>query len=300
MVAVYLSSGSLVSDNPAVVIDTGASWVTPEDRAGAQQFAAYLQTDAVQDSLDDYGFRPLDPSKPLAGMFTANNGVNAQQKITYLEKPSNDVTTAAKNQWEQNRKPSNVMILLDGSGSMNDRVSGATFSYIGGAQSAALVSIGLLRPTDRLAINVFADESMVQVRAMAALGGDANLSDTINGIAAAGGTPLYDSVWATYQQMQAQAEPGRINAIVLLSDGKNENPGGAIKSMKALAEKISGSIGEHGANKAGQVMIFPMSYGKNAPIEDLRMLAEVTGGQVIDATDASLIEDKMVEAFRNF
>ena len=300
LVAVYPKEGSLESDNPVVVLGKGADWVTPEQRAGAEAFAEYLQTDAVQSKLDEYGFRPLDNSKPLAGLFNAKYGVDAKHPATYLEKPAADVAYAAITQWQKDRKPSSIVYLMDGSGSMNNIPSGATSSYLQGAKDAAIAAIDLLRPTDRLGINVFWDTEMAAVRELKPIAGDIEsnkLPNTINGIAAGGETPLYDSVWATYQSVKAQAEPGRINAIVLLSDGGNTVSN--IRSMTVLTNMITADIGEN-ANRAGQVMIFPVIYGNSAPEEELKQLAAATGGQVINATDPTLIKDKMLNAFRNF
>ena len=46
----------------------------------------------------------------------------------------------------------------------------------------------------------------------------------VDGLVAEGGTALYASTRAAVQQVRAGFDPSRINAVVLLTDGKNEYP----------------------------------------------------------------------------
>src|SRR5688572_28952051 len=104
LVAVYPEGGSMWSDNPITVL--GADWVTDVQAEAGTAFAAFLQTEAAQSILPDYGFRPLDESAPLGELFTAEYGVDPAGPAVTLPRPEVDVVSAAIDQWTQIRKPS--------------------------------------------------------------------------------------------------------------------------------------------------------------------------------------------------
>ena len=56
-----------------------------------------------------------------------------------------------------------------------------------------------------------------------------------------GGTGLYDTVLAAYREVQRDYVPGRINSVILFTDGKNENKDGIsraqlLSELKRLAD----------------------------------------------------------------
>ena len=55
-----------------------------------------------------------------------------------------------------------------------------------------------------------------------------------------GGTGLYDTIWAAYQKVQKSYDPDRVNAVVMLTDGRNEDPNGmSLDELKANLRKAS-------------------------------------------------------------
>jgi len=46
-----------------------------------------------------------------------------------------------------------------------------------------------------------------------------------------GDTGLYDTALAAYKEVQATWQGGRINSVILFTDGKNENPGGITQAQ---------------------------------------------------------------------
>ena len=63
------------SDNPVTVLGADVGDATCRREAG-EAFAAFLQTEAAQRILPEYGFRPLDESVPLGDLFTEEYGVD--------------------------------------------------------------------------------------------------------------------------------------------------------------------------------------------------------------------------------
>src|SRR5205823_7241997 len=94
------------------------------------------------------GFRPADPSIPLSAPLDTAHGVDPQQPKTVLEVPSADVTEATLALWKQTKKPVDVTVVMDISGSMGG-------DKIAAARTSVGQFIGLLDDNDQLGINVF-------------------------------------------------------------------------------------------------------------------------------------------------
>ena len=71
--------------------------------------------------------------------------------------------------------------------------------------------------------------------------------------------------------MLGDFDPTRINAVVLLTDGRNEDPNN--NDLEALLQHLrAGTEGEN----AQPVRIFAIAYGGDADLETLRRIAEAT------------------------
>ncbi|MGH3691648.1 MAG: substrate-binding and vWA domain-containing protein [Microbacterium sp.] len=302
LVAVYPSGGSMWSDNPVTVL--GAEWVTPEQRTAGEAFAKFLQTKPAQEILPEYGFRPLDESVPLGELFTANFGVDPAQPTVTLPKPEVDVISTAIDQWTQVRKPSSVLELIDISGSMDDPI-GDGRSRLDGAIEGAQTTLDHFRSTDEVGVWAFttgvssdAGEGIQVLRDVTALGADGEkLDSSLDDLryAQRNGTPLYDAILTAYEAMSERAEPGRINAIVVLSDGEDTD---STTSLDSLIAKIGKSTKEGGTD--APVRIFPIAYGSGADTSALQRIADATGGQMFDASDAERIDLVFASVINNF
>lgn len=302
LVAVYPENGSMWSDNPIAVLNTG--WVTPEKKAAGQAFAEFLQTKPAQEVLPTYGFRPLDKTVPLGKLFTAEYGVNPDQPTVNLPKPDASVVSAAIDQWALVRKPSAVLELIDLSGSMEEGVSTGG-SKLDGAIDGVISTVDHFRSTDEIGVWAFTTgissdygQNVVPVQEFGPLGNSKetlkkNVEDLHN--ARKGGTPLYDSLATAYDYMTKRAEPGRINAIVVLTDGADS---GSSTSLDSLLIKLNSNTGE--VKNQSPVRIFPIAYGADANFEILQKIAKASGGQAFDARDPSKINRVFSQVINNF
>jgi Ca-activated chloride channel family protein len=298
LVAIYPQDGSLWSDNPVVVL--GTHWVTPEQKAAGDAFAAFLQTEPAQQILPKYGFRPLDPSVPLGSLFTAEYGVSPEGPAITLPQPPVETVSAALDQWVQIRKPSSVLELIDISGSMEAPMSDGR-TKMDGAIEGAIATLEHFRSTDEVGLAVFTTglgEVTFPLREVSPLGADREtLATSLGGLrqAAKAGTPLYDAVAAAFDDMSARAQAGRINAIVLLSDGQDTD---SVMSLDSLVAKLNGANRE-GGNDA-PVRIFAIAYGEDADQSALGRIATASGGQVFDASNPERIDLVFASVINNF
>lgn len=303
LVAIYPSEGSMWSDNPAVLLNT--SWVDENEKTAGNAFLEFLQTDEAQNSLAEYGFRSVSDSVDGSDVLNANLGVDLSKPAVSLPKPSVEVATTAKDQWVQIRKPSAVLELIDISGSMDDSMGNGK-SKLDGAIESAQGTIGNFRSTDQIGVWAFTTDieselgkNVIPVRDFGPLNND---SETIGNsldelrYTDRNGTPLYDSIALSYDYMSEQAESGRINAIVVLSDGADE---GSDMSLNSLLAKLQAS-GQSEGGKNNQVRIFTIAYGEGANKDELSKISEATGGQMFDASDPERIEEVFESVINNF
>jgi Ca-activated chloride channel family protein len=302
LVAVYPAGGSMWSDNPITVL--GADWVTGGQAEAGEAFAAFLQTEPAQRILPEFGFRPLDESVPLGDLFTAEYGVDPAGPAVSLPRPEVDVVSAAIDQWTQIRKPSSVLEVIDISGSMDEAI-GDGRSKLDGAIEGAQATLGHFRSTDEVGVWAFttgveseAGENLVVLRDVTPLASEReSVESSLDDLrfATREGTPLYDAIAAAYDEMSSRAEPGRINAIVLLSDGQDTDSSISLDSLIAKIGKASGEGGDD-----APVRIFPIAYGEGADTGALQRIAEATGGQWFDASDAAKIDLVFASVINNF
>ncbi|WP_235038089.1 substrate-binding and VWA domain-containing protein [Microbacterium sp. 18062] len=302
LVAIYPAGGSMWSDNPISLL--GASWVTAEQRTAGAAFIEFLHTETAQRILPGFGFRPLDDSVPLGDLFTAEYGVDPAQPVTTLPQPDVGVVSAAIDQWVQIRKPSSVLEVIDVSGSMDDPI-GDGRTKLDGAIEGAQSTVGHFRTTDEVGLWAFttgveseAGEGILVLRDVSPLGADReSLSSSLDDLrySQRAGTPLYDAIATAYDAMKERAEPGRINAIVVLSDGQDTD---SSISLDSLIAKIGQSSREGG--DAAPVRIFPIAYGEGADTNALDRIAEATGGQWFDASDSERIDLVFASVINNF
>jgi VWFA-related protein len=155
--------------------------------------------------------------------------------------------------------PVRLALLLDASGSMRKAVEGV--------REAARMFVSSLPKQDRLTVMNFADEAEFEHD----ISGIREWTyEAINRYQANGGTALYDAVFAGLARLQR--EEGR-RAIVLLSDGRDENnPGTAPGSVRTWDEVLA-SLAE------SEALIFAIGMGPNVDREKLQFLADQSGGE---------------------
>src|SRR6185295_8819114 len=108
-----------------------------------------------------------------------------------------------------------VVLVFDKSGSMGGRP-------LEEAKQGAHVFLEALHDTDEVTLQFFDSKVYPPVGPVRLGEGRADLLARIDGVSAGGGTALYDVVGKAIGDARARAkkEPGRIHAIVVMTDGK--------------------------------------------------------------------------------
>ncbi|MEV8631206.1 substrate-binding and VWA domain-containing protein [Streptosporangium sp. NPDC051023] len=287
LVAVNPKEGTLLTDHPYIEL----TWMDPAKKAVADDFLTYLHSDRIQSRFQSYGFRGFD-GKP-GPMAVEANGILPNAKITTLSPPSPAVLDKVLRSWAELRKRANVLIVVDKSGSMETEVSGTGESRLQLASKAAINALPQFRKDDRVGLWSFSVaedgendyRELVPVDAISNTGPE--LTRQLGMLTAGGETGLYDTALAAVERMRAAKDLEAINAVVFLTDGKNEKGNGI--DLDNLLRRLT-----------PEVRLFTIGYGEGADQDVLRRIAEATDGAAYDSSDASSIDRIFTSVISNF
>jgi Ca-activated chloride channel family protein len=168
--------------------------------------------------------------------------------------------------WWITKRHTNVYLVADTSGSM----AGEKLAQ---SQEALLTFIEQIKgETERVGLVTFSS-SVYGVEELDELRDNrTRLLSTIGGLEAVGDTALLDGVAEAYGRLQYLNDTERINAIVVMTDGLENN---SYTTLGGLIGQI-----EEGNRNGVPVVIFCIAYGSDADMDTLQRIAEASGGQV--------------------
>jgi Ca-activated chloride channel family protein len=264
LVAIYPAEGTFDSDSPFFTLD--APWVTAAQKDGAAQFQKYLADKITPQLAARYGFRPSDRETAPAPPITAANGVDPKQPERVLAPPEPRVLAAIKSAWRRDRKPANILLVLDTSGSMNDE------QRLERAKAGLDVFFKNVEPQDAVGLTIFND-AVHPLVAPAPLSRNAEpLRGRVHDLIADGGTAFYDATTEAFDRVRAQNATDRINAVVLLTDGEDTD------SQQTADDVVAHLRGQ--GDSPNHVRVFTIAYsaGATGSREQLRRIAAASGG----------------------
>jgi Ca-activated chloride channel homolog len=290
LVAIYPKEGTLEADHPWVVLR--APWVNDSKRRAAAGFLDYLRSEPIQERFQAAGFRTSE-GRPGPQLSQAN-GLLPDQPSRVLAPPAPKVVAAALESWNAARKRSNVLAVYDVSGSMKEEVPGT-----GGrtkmdiVKEAAGQALALFAPETNLGTWVFSTNLVgnrdwaesVPIGPTNARLPDGKIRRQVLAEALArlqatnGDTGLYDTTLAAFRAVQRSYAPQRINIVVLLTDGINDDPSGGIDRAELLRRLKAEQ------DKERPVRVITIAYGANADAASLKMIADATGGLAFVSRD---------------
>lgn len=310
LVAIYPTEGTLYSDNPLYVLD--AEWVSEVERAGAELFTDYVSTPENQEKVLEFGFRPGNPEVSIGPPVDANNGVDPEQPQTLLEVPPGPVLLGLLDAWATQRKTARVLLVLDVSGSMGepaDPEDPGAGTKLDLAVRAVQDGLAKFKAEDLVGLRIFTtglgstggDEiSFKDLSPIAPIGENRErLRNEVGSLTPLNGTPLYEVVGVSHSQMVEQYESALINAVVILTDGVNDDgdPENDKSQFNTLIEQISRT--SNGEN-ATPVRVFTIAYGVDADVGALQQISEASNATAYSASDATTIGEVFTAVVSNF
>ena len=267
LIGLYPREGTFFSDNPLILLR--APWVSPQQREAAGVFGRWLKGKVTPQLAARNGFRSGDVNvKPLPPV-SAAFGADPAQPVRVLSLPEPKVLARIKSAWREDRKPANVMLVVDTSGSMSEE------GKLDEAKRGLQVFFGQLSPKDRIGMIAFNSE-VFQVAPVTPYGtGGAKLRAAVRDLFPDGQTAVYDATDAGLTAIQRLRDPTRINAVVVLTDGEDNQSSLRVGEVVAKLRRQARSEGL-------TVRVYTIAYGSQANKAALSAMAVASGGKAFE------------------
>ena len=175
------------------------------------------------------------------------------------------------------------------------------------AKEAAVTSLDEFKPEDLVGLTVFStnlgtstEDISIDVLPIAPIADQReNLQIEINALLPTNGTPLYDIAKQSMEQMIASYDPTLINAVVLLTDGRNED-GQTGDDARQLADLLKYLQESTQGENATPVRLFTIGYGADADLNVLKQMSEASSGAAYNASDPKTINKVFTQVVSNF
>ena len=185
LVAEYPSDGTFYSDDPYLVLN--APWVTKAQREAADDFGRWLVRQITPALAAKYGFRPGDVDRKPEAPLDRAHGVLTSEPRLVLALPEPRVLAQIKEFWHADRKPANVQLVVDVSGSMGEE------DKLGQAKKGLQLFLRQLSPRDRVGLTYFSATPTDEVPIEEFKTNRPRLRSTVDALIADGETALYDA-----------------------------------------------------------------------------------------------------------
>nr|MDT0663928.1 substrate-binding domain-containing protein [Micromonospora sp. DSM 115978] len=298
LAAFYPADGLTLEEIPYVVLQATAG--DPTRALAAADFLAALQGSTGQQPLAAAGFRGPDGTNASLG---PDAGVVTELPQARQAEVGGPTLGAAAATFRGIHQRGATLAVFDSSGSMR-----AVVPDSGGKTRLDVAIEAALN-----ALPLFADESEIGLWHFATLlDGDRDwvelcpigpLSEQIEGmprreflaglydrIEPTTDTGLYDTALAAFRKLNSEYAAGKVNQVVLLTDGENDDPAGGI----GLDELLSTIRAEFNPDRP--VQIITIAYGGEADPAALQQISEATGAKSYTSLNPNDISQVLVNA----
>jgi Ca-activated chloride channel family protein len=264
LVAVYPAEGTFYFDNPLMTLR--APWVGRQQARAASVFKRWLEARITPELAAKYGYRPGNLRLKAAAPIDRAHLVDPAEPRVVLGAPEPRVLAAIKSAWHEDRKPANVAVVVDVSGSMQDE------DKLREAQKGLRVFLRQFSPKDRVGLLTFSERvhEIIPVDVMSL--NLVPLQSAVDNLIPGGGTAVYDATVRGVDVIAALKDPTRINAVVVLTDGEDNE---SRITSAALVRKLRAGA----ENSEANIRVFTIAYGKSGANKDiLGQIAAASGG----------------------
>lgn len=254
-----------------------------------------LTSSDAKSALSAAGFRVPDGNPPAGSPVAADLPLAAE--------PTDHMRVSTVTSWVDLGKHDRLLIAIDGSGSMGDPVNDKGDSRMSLFQGLAKVALASL-PDDgklgALGFSTAAGPSGVKwfsngTEALSTKGVKEHflqeVGTAMDYVRMNGDTPLYDATWAAYDYMTKTYDPNYVNAVVVLTDGQNDNPKGGL-NLDQLIAKLKAS---HNSDKPVQIVTISLSTQTDPAA--LKKISQTTGGLFYQVGAPDQFTSVFIDAF---
>ncbi|WP_372343253.1 substrate-binding and VWA domain-containing protein [Streptomyces sp. KL116D] len=297
----YPKDGSPQLNYPFSLVDE-ESMTTDESRA-AVRFITLLGAPEGRSILEKHGFRTEGGASPDA--VAAEAGARAPQP--YAE-PSSDPATREQleetlGMWTITVQSARITTVVDASASMANLVPGRGQSRMEVTKASMLAALSTFTPEDEIGLWEFATlldrtrdyKKLVPTERLGDRKGAGTQRDRLSAAftglqpVPGGATGLYDTTLAAYKEATSSYRSGKFNALVVVTDGVNQDPDSVSRSS-LISQLESLSDPEH------PVPLIAIAVGPDTDKDEIEQIAEATGGSGHQVSDPADIQQVILKA----
>ncbi|WP_405875026.1 substrate-binding and VWA domain-containing protein [Streptomyces sp. NBC_00005] len=295
----YPKDGSPELDYPYAMVGQ----LTTDQSRAALRFMNYLRQPGQLRLLQKYGFRTSDEGAPAAVVAKAG-GSSPQPYAEPALQPAADVAVQeALGMWTITVQSARLTTVVDASSSMSEPVPGTGQSRMDVTKGSLLQALSTFTPEDEIGLWEFSTKLdgdkdyrvLVPTERLGDQKGSGTqrekLSAAFNGLEPVpnGATGLYDTTLAAYKAATSSYVKGKFNALVVLTDGVNQDPGSISRTtLITQLQKLT--------NPERPVPLIMIDVGPDADRDEAKEIAEATGGSGQSVSNPSQIQSVMLKA----
>jgi hypothetical protein len=263
-------------------------------RDAAEEFLATVLTDGFRKPFTSRGFRT--PDGDTGPGFPNSQGVE-QRRVEPVVLPDAASVEQLLTVWTGVNRSGRILAVIDVSGSMSEPVSGTDMNRMDITRLAVMQGIPLFKDTTELGVWIFSTnlegsrdyQELVPIGPLYANKNKALKAASGFRAVEGGGTGLYDTTLAAYKLATTRWDPARINVVLLLTDGQNEDRDGI--GRQALLSQLKKL-----ADPRKPVAIINIGIGPEVSRNELKSISDVTGGHTFVTRDPTKIGDVFLAA----
>ncbi|AKU15367.1 substrate-binding domain-containing protein [Luteipulveratus mongoliensis] len=220
--------------------------------------------------------------------------------------PSDAEVTQLLDLWGKAALDSRQLVVIDVSGSMQGRTKGGD-TRIQLARDAGKIGLATIPRTTEMGLWTFSTllagqkdyKEQVPIRRLDTKVGSsdqfATLTKAMNDLPGQtrGDTGLFDTTLAAYQAAVTSYNPNRVNSVVIITDGANDDPAGGI-SQEALIASL-----KRIKNPDRPVSIMMIGLGTEPKQSELQPIVSAVGGEVFQAQNPEDVKQIFLKAIQS-
>jgi hypothetical protein len=288
LAAIYAEPFPPALDYPYVVLGS-------ERASIADELLKSFDTQSFRDKLGPIGLRGSDGSAGK-GFQTPSNAPGA---LTATPLPEAAAIEGLLGKWQAITLPARMLAVLDVSGSMLEPVptaGGATRMQV--TLEAARKGMGLFDDSWALGVWIFSTlmDGNKDYKQLVPIGPlVSQRTQCLQALATVapkknGDTALYDTILAAYKAVQSGWDSGRINSIIVMTDGENDDPAGGL-SLEQLIGELKKT-----ADPARPIQVILIGIGDKVNPASMKQITDAVGGGTFVAPDPAKIGDIFLQA----
>ncbi|WP_229826009.1 substrate-binding and VWA domain-containing protein [Streptomyces sindenensis] len=298
----YPEDGTPLLDYPYTLVNE-ARLSTTESRA-ALRFMNLLGDREARATFAEHGFRAGDGSAEDSLVAAAGGRKPQPYAEPAAEAPSAEALRETLGMWTITVQSARLTTVVDASGSMATPVPGRGQSRMDVTKESLIQALDQFTPDDEIGLWEFATtlngekdyRRLMETKRLgdrAADGGThrEKLTAAFAGLqpVPGGATGLYDTTLASYKEARSTYVKGKFNALVILTDGSNQDANGISRS--GLVAELKELV-----DPERPVPVIAIAVGPDADRDEVAEIARVTGGDGYEVSDPAEIQAVILQA----